>query len=69
MSTDGPGTGSLPILSNLPDEPTDTLAQEWRNAGIAFAVLLALLTVGVWATSARGDQRGSASIPVIHESF
>jgi hypothetical protein len=65
MSTDC--VERLPIPAN--DEPADTLVWEWWQAGIAFAVLLALLTIGSWAMSARGDQQGSTTVPVIHESF
>jgi hypothetical protein len=67
MSTDYVERLSMP--SNEIDEPADTLAREWRHAAIAFAVLLAMLVVGTWAMSTRGEQRVSTSVPVIHESF
>jgi hypothetical protein len=59
-----------------PDELVDdhvesdhTLARQWWHAGIAFAVLLAFLTMGAWVMTARGDHRSARSVPVIHESF
>jgi hypothetical protein len=66
MSTDCVSARSLPIRANEPDESTDRLAEQWWHAVVAFAVLLALLTIGARAMNGSGDQ---PTVPVIHESY
>jgi hypothetical protein len=51
------------------DERGSGSVRDWRRAGIALAVLLALLTAGAWLTSPRGEQSAVRHLTVVHENY
>ena len=57
------------IAAGPPRASTQQSARDWWGAGIAFAVMLGLLTLWAWAV--RFDFRSSAARPaaVVHETF